>query len=134
MQLGYISKGLKRSLTNREIWEILEHIKKKAAVNTAEKQHIKMSHDSQVAYGICRQNIFLPWLPRVLIWSCNFSRRWAKLAVISLVLTTLFWTEICRNHYLFKPCYKIISATPCNLSSKSGGQSQSVLRSFFKHL
>lgn len=33
---------------------------KKAAVNTAEKQHIKMTHDSQVAYGICRQNIFLP--------------------------------------------------------------------------
>lgn len=62
MQLGHILKGLKRSLTNREIWEILEHIKnfKKAAVNTAAKQHIKMSRDSQVAYGICKQNIFLP--------------------------------------------------------------------------
>lgn len=63
MQLGYILKGLMISLTHLHH---MEHIntgtyqKKKAAVNTADKHHIKVSHDSQVAYGICRQIIFLP--------------------------------------------------------------------------
>lgn len=40
---------------------ILEHIKnKKAAVNTAEKHHIKMSHDFQAAYGILQIDDFSP--------------------------------------------------------------------------
>lgn len=39
---------------------ILERIIKKAAVNTAEKHHIKMSHDFQAAYGILQIDDFSP--------------------------------------------------------------------------
>lgn len=110
MQLGYILKGLTTSLTHHPI----EHIntgpyQKKAAVNTAEKHRIKVSHDSQVAYGICRQIIFLPWLPRMLTWSCNFSRRCAKLAVIFSAFDNLYFEQKSTGIINF-----VTSATKCS--------------------
>lgn len=45
MQMEYIYLKAQRSLTNRETWEILEQINKKAPVTTGEK-YIKRNCDS----------------------------------------------------------------------------------------